>query len=88
VSPQTPLEELLAEIWLNLLKVEHLSVHDNFFALGGHSLLATQVVARLRHILDLDLPLRTLFEHPTVAQLANEIDTQLAISVPDWPKDG
>ena len=86
--PRTPLEELLADIWRDLLKVEQIGVHQNFFELGGHSLLATQVVARLRHILDLDLPLRTLFEHPTVAQLAREIDTQLALSFTDWPKDG
>jgi acyl carrier protein len=87
VSPQTPIEELLAEIWQKLLKVEHLSVHDNFFALGGHSLLATQVVTRLRNILELDIPLRTLFEQPTVAQLAREIETQLAITFPDGLKD-
>jgi len=83
VSPQTPLEELLAEIWQNLLKVEHLSVHDNFFALGGHSLLANQVVARLRPVLEHDVPLHTLFEHPTLTQFARKIDTQLAQGFPD-----
>ena len=87
VPPRTPVEELVAEMWQDLLKVDHISVHDNFFALGGHSLLATQVIGRLRNMLELDLPLRTLFEHPTVAQLAKEIDMQLANNFPDWPKD-
>jgi acyl carrier protein len=87
VPARTPLEELLTEIWQDLLKVEHIGVHDNFFALGGHSLSVTQVISRLRKILELDLPVRTIFEHPTVAQLAKEIDTQLATSFPDWPRD-
>jgi aryl carrier-like protein len=85
VSPKTPLEELLAEIWGDLLKMDQIGVHDNFFELGGHSILATQVLARLRQALALAIPLRTLFEHPTVAQLAREIDNQLGNSFPDWP---
>ncbi len=87
VSPRTPLEELVAEIWGDLLKVDQIGMNENFFALGGHSLLATQVVARLRNVLELDIPLRTLFEHPTVAQLAREIETKLANAFPDWLKD-
>lgn len=74
VSAQTPLEEMVAEIWRDVLKVERLGMDDNFFVLGGHSLLATRVIARLRQILNLDLPLRLLFEQPTVAQLAMGID--------------
>jgi amino acid adenylation domain-containing protein len=85
VAPHNALEELLAKIWMDLLKVDQIGVHDNFFELGGHSLLATQVMARLRHILELAVPLRALFEHPTVAQLAKEIDNQLGNSFPDWP---
>jgi acyl carrier protein len=81
------LEELLVEVWQEVLKVERIGIHDNFFELGGHSLLATQVVARLRHALEQDIPLRTLFEYPTVAQLASAIDTQLANTFQDWPKD-
>jgi len=85
VPPRNPLEELLATIWGDLLKVGKIGVHDNFFELGGHSLLATQVIARLRQALELDIPLRTLFEHPTIAQFGREIDKQLAQAFPDWP---
>lgn len=87
VPPGTPLEEMLVEIWQALLNIPHIGVQDNFFALGGHSLLATQVMARLRNILELDLPLRTLFEHQTVAKLASEIDRELATAFPDCSKD-
>ena len=87
VLPRTPLEELVAEVWADLLKVDQIGVHDNFFVLGGHSLLATQLLSRLRNILELDIPLRALFEYPTIAQLAREIDLQLANTFPDYPKD-
>jgi amino acid adenylation domain-containing protein len=70
VPPRTPLEELVTEVWRDLLKVEHLGVHDNFFALGGHSLLATQMVARLWTLLHTDVAMRTLFDFPTIAQLS------------------
>ncbi|MDY7094118.1 MAG: non-ribosomal peptide synthase/polyketide synthase, partial [Acidobacteriota bacterium] len=70
VAPRTPVEETLAELWSRLLSVPRVGVHDNFFSLGGHSLLAAQVVAAVRGLLEVNLPLRTLFEHPTVAQLA------------------
>ena len=87
LPPRTPLEELVAEMWQDLLKVDQISVHDNFFALGGHSLLATRVVARLRTMLDLDLPVRILFERPTIAEFAMAIDSQLDATFPDWPRD-
>ena len=85
--PRSPLEHLLVELWTDLLKIDEIGVHDNFFALGGHSLLATRVVARLRTMLDLDLPVRTLFEQPTIAELAGVLDAQLTNAFPDWPAD-
>ena len=63
-APRTPVEEVVAEIWRNVLGVERVGVHDSFFDLGGHSLLATQVVSRVRGALQVELPLRKLFEEP------------------------
>ncbi|HEX6290021.1 MAG TPA: amino acid adenylation domain-containing protein [Herpetosiphonaceae bacterium] len=74
VAPSTPTEELLAGIWTRLLDVSQVSIDDNFFELGGHSLLATRVVSRLRETFQVDLSLRTLFEAPTIATLARQID--------------
>ncbi len=70
VAPRSPTEELLSVIWANVLHVAQVGVHDNFFDLGGHSLLATQVMARLRDVFRVDLPMRVLFETATVAKLA------------------
>ena len=70
VAPQTPVEEILASIWSEVLKVDRVGIHDNFFELGGHSLLATQVISRIRSSFQNDMPLRTLFELPTVAEMA------------------
>ena len=74
VAPRTPTEEVVAGIWSEVLRRDRISTHDNFFDLGGHSLLATQVISRIRRGLNVDLPLRMLFEHATVAQLAGQID--------------
>jgi amino acid adenylation domain-containing protein len=74
VEPRTEIEELVAQIWCELLKRDRIGVYDNFFELGGHSLLATRAVARLQNNFQVDLPLRKLFELPTVAGLAEYID--------------
>jgi len=78
VAPRTPMEQTLADIWKQLLKHEQVGVHDNFFELGGHSLLATQLVARIYQAVGIHLPLRRLFETPTVADLAMAIVEQQA----------
>jgi len=72
-APCTAVEEALASIWSELLKVDQVGIHDNFFDLGGHSLLATQIVSRVRSCLSVELPLRTLFEKPTIEQMAAAI---------------
>ena len=69
------------EIWADVLKVERVGRQDNFFELGGHSLLAMQVMARIRHIFDLELPVRRLFEEPTVAALADEVQRAQALGL-------
>jgi acyl carrier protein len=70
VAPRTPTEEALAEIWKDLLDLERVGVHDNFFDLGGHSLLVAQAMARVREQLGVDLPLSAVFETLTIADLA------------------
>lgn len=76
VAPCTDTQSRLAAIWSQILKQDQIGVQDNFFALGGHSLLATQVASRIRSAFAIDLPLRAVFDHPTVAELASVIDAQ------------
>jgi amino acid adenylation domain-containing protein len=70
ISPRTPVEQCLASIWAELLHLDRVGATDNFFDLGGHSLLATQVVSRLRDAFGVEIPLRALFESPTVEELS------------------
>jgi amino acid adenylation domain-containing protein len=74
VAPRTPVESRLAEIWRELLEVERVGVDDNFFDLGGHSLLTTRLVSRIRDAFQLEVPLQTFFEEPTVAGVAQSIE--------------
>ncbi|MEG4838961.1 amino acid adenylation domain-containing protein [Microcoleus sp. B9-D4] len=76
VGPRTPGEEILAGIWSQLLNLKKVGIHDNFFDLGGHSLLITQLLAKVRESFQVELPLRVLFEAPTVAGLAEKIEMQ------------
>ncbi len=78
VAPRTPVEEKMASLWAGLLKVKAVGVYDNFFDLGGHSLLATQVVSRMRKEFQAEISLRSLFESPTVASMAEKIERATA----------
>ncbi len=78
VPPRTPVEEELAKLWAEVLGVERVGIHDNFFDLGGHSLLATQIFSRLREMYNVDLSLRNFFEAPTIVSLAKAIAEQQA----------
>ena len=74
VYPRTPLEELIASVWSQVLGIRDIDVQDSFFELGGHSLLATQVVSRLQEVFQIKLPVRELFEYSTVEALSKRID--------------
>ena len=74
VAPRTPIEESVANIWADVLGLEQVGINDNFFVLGGHSLLITQVISRLRESFKTELPIRCMFDAPTVAGLAQVID--------------
>ncbi len=78
VAPRTPAEESLAEIWTQVLGLDQVGIHDNFFDLGGHSLLATQVISRVINAFKVELPIKSLFESPTVADMTVVITENMA----------
>ena len=82
-SPRTPVEGILASIWAEVLKLDKVGIHDNFFDLGGHSLLATQVVSRIRNAFSIEFPLRSLFELPTVGGMAEMIEQKVTMPISD-----
>ncbi len=77
VAPRTPAEEMVANVYAQVLSVDQVGVYDSFFDLGGHSLLATQAVSRLQEAFGVDIPLRLLFEAPTVEELGQRISDLL-----------
>jgi acyl carrier protein len=77
VAPRTPLEETLADLMSQVLGVERVGIHDNFFKLGGYSLLATQYISKIRQTLLVEVPLRTIFESPTIAKLAEAVSQSM-----------
>ncbi|HEY0604618.1 MAG TPA: beta-ketoacyl synthase N-terminal-like domain-containing protein, partial [Herpetosiphonaceae bacterium] len=85
VAPQTETEQTLASIWQHLLGIEPVGIHDDYFELGGHSLLATQIVAQIQERLGVRVPVQQLFELPTIALLAAEIERQAAIVPAEQP---
>jgi aspartate racemase len=86
VAPRNQTEETLALMWAEVLKVERVGVEDNFFDLGGHSLLATQIISRVRETFKVEVPLRNLFESPTVAALAELLDKAENLLEPQAPE--
>lgn len=82
LAPRTPTEQVLADIWGEILQLRDVGVHDHFFELGGHSLLATQLVSRVQSLFRITLPLRQVFERPTIARLAEVITQTQAAGKP------
>jgi len=87
VPPRTETEATLAAIWSTVLRRERIGIEDNFFELGGHSLLATQLISRVRTTFRVELPLRYLFESPTVAQLASVLIDFANKAAPEPPRE-
>jgi amino acid adenylation domain-containing protein len=85
VAPRTPVEEVLAGIWAEVLRRERVGVEESFFDLGGHSLLATRVLSRIREVFAIELPLRALFEGRTVAELAVRVEEVRRAGLPMLP---
>ncbi|MBT7409881.1 MAG: amino acid adenylation domain-containing protein, partial [Methylococcales bacterium] len=79
--PRNPIEEIILEIWSNVLKLDEVGLYDNFFDIGGHSLLATRVIAQINHQFKVELPIKVLFEHSDVPSLAEIVEAQRRLNV-------
>ena len=77
VAPATEVEEILAEVWREVLRVERVGIYDNFFDLGGHSLKVHQMLARVGEVFEVEVPLASFFESPTIAGLAQALAREL-----------
>jgi amino acid adenylation domain-containing protein len=86
VAPRTSVERSLAGIWSDLLGLPQIGIHDNFFDLGGHSLLTTQLISRVRELFNVELPLRQVFQQPTIAALATSIEQTQNSAPGELPK--
>jgi acyl transferase domain-containing protein len=80
-APQTDVEEVVARMWEELLGISPIGIHDDFFALGGHSLLATQIISRCRDSFGLDLPLKAIFEAPTISRFAVLVEDAIVAEI-------
>jgi acyl carrier protein len=80
-APTNPAEEILAGVWRELMGIEEIGIHDDFFLLGGHSLMGMQVVSRVREAFQVELPLRAVFEAPTIAELAALVDEAILLEL-------
>jgi acyl carrier protein len=87
IRPRTPIEQRLATTLCALLNLSEVSVNDNFFLLGGHSLLGTQLIVKIRSTFGVDLALRTLFDAPTIAELAAAIEQQIIAKVENMSEE-
>jgi amino acid adenylation domain-containing protein len=80
-APRTTVEEQVSVLLMELLEVDRIGIHDNFFHLGGHSLLGAQVIARVREVFDIELSLRSIFDHPTVEGISAEIERLILLKI-------
>ncbi|HEY0602498.1 MAG TPA: amino acid adenylation domain-containing protein [Herpetosiphonaceae bacterium] len=87
VAPSTTIEQAIAAAWQDLLGVGPIGIHDNFFDLGGHSLMATQIIARLRDVFPIELPVSDLFDAATIAQLAALVEARLIEKLDDLTEE-
>jgi acyl carrier protein len=78
VAPQTEVEGKMAQLWCEVLGLEQIGIHENFFELGGHSLMVIQVIARIRKVFEVEIPVRSLFEEPTIERSAKAVEESMA----------